>query len=259
MSQSIKKIIKQISFVVIASVVGVSIASAAGSWTAPPSSPPDGNVDAPLNVGGANQGKLGRLAIGTNDVNLLSSFAMYVNGLVFSKGQTINGGLILNDGNQGRGKILANNAALDPNGTLGAVTWVSIIGSLINSATGLIYWSEYENDGGASNERAKLYKCHSTSGTGVCSGVVVNVYGSPEADSSGNPGRLSRIFVSCSDNNPVFQILARSKSGPVMLSPSSNGQGGYINPAGAWWEKQYVGLCMSGTPAGFAASSHWSQ
>ena len=55
--QNIKSVI-----IVLVLVVGVSYASAA--WTNPPSTPPNGNVDAPINVGSLLQVKSGSLGLG---------------------------------------------------------------------------------------------------------------------------------------------------------------------------------------------------
>ena len=248
MTQTLKNMLKKISLVAVALIVGVTVASAAGTWTPPPPgvTPPSGNVDAPVNVGSANQGKVGRLAIGTASIAELSGtlngasnpVALNVVGSLKSTGASINGGLIVNDGNQGKGKILSNDPVSDPNGTLGAASWTSIVGSLISSATGIVYWSEYEKDGGGVYGGQTAYKCQSTSGVGTCSGLL---YGGANSD-----GRLSRISVSCTDGSPLMTLLARSTSAPAFLGVE-------------WWQKEYIGLCMSGAPSGFADTTHWSQ
>ncbi len=240
MTQTLKNMLKKISLVAVALIVGVTVASAAGTWTPPPPgvTPPSGNVDAPINVGSTNQAKVGRLAIGTNSTSMLGLAALDVAGTIMSTGVSINGGLILNNGSQGKGKILSNDPASDPNGTLGVASWTSIVGSLISSATGIVYWSEYEKDGGGVYGGQTAYKCQSTSGVGTCSGLL---YGGANSD-----GRLSRISVSCTDGSPLMTLLARSTSAPAFLGVE-------------WWQKEYIGLCMSGAPSGFADTTHWSQ
>lgn len=240
MTQTLKNMLKKISLVAVALIVGVTVASAAGTWTPPPPgvTPPSGNVDAPINVGSANQAKVGRLAIGTNSTSMLGLAALDVAGTIMSTGVSINGGLILNNGSQGKGKILSNDSASDPNGTLGVASWTSIVGSLISSATGIVYWSEYEKDGGGVYGGQTAYKCQSTSGVGTCSGLL---YGGANSD-----GRLSRVSVSCTDGSPLMTLLARSTSAPAFLGAE-------------WWQKEYIGLCMSGAPSGFADTTHWSQ
>lgn len=60
-----KQIIQNIKIITLALILvsGVSYVSAAGTWTEPPSSPPSGNVDAPINVGPSTQWKSGMLGI----------------------------------------------------------------------------------------------------------------------------------------------------------------------------------------------------
>ncbi len=240
MTQTLKNMLKKISLVAVALIVGVTVASAAGTWTPPPPgvTPPSGNVDAPINVGSSNQAKVGRLAIGTNSTSLLGIAALNVVGSIYATGASINGGLILNDGNQGKGKILSSDSTNDPTGVLGVASWSSLVGSLISSATGVIYWSEYEKDGGGVYGGQTAYKCQSTSGVGTCSGLL---YGGANSD-----GRLSRISISCTDGSPVMTLLARSTSAPAFLGIE-------------WWQREYIGLCMSGAPSGFADTTHWSQ
>lgn len=99
MKQTFKKYVAQLTFLVagIFIATGLSIAGAAGDWKAPTANPPGDNVDAPINVGPANQVKIGALTMG---------------------GAVINGGLYLINGSQGDGKILVSDAD-------GLATWTS--------------------------------------------------------------------------------------------------------------------------------------
>ena len=45
--------------------LGTSYIFASGTWTAPTSTPPDGNTDAPINVGNSGQVKIGGLTLNT--------------------------------------------------------------------------------------------------------------------------------------------------------------------------------------------------
>ncbi len=98
MKQTFKKYIAQLTFLVagIFIATGLSVAGAAGDWTAPTANPPGNNVDAPINVGSSAQVKIGALTVG---------------------GAVINGGLMLINGNQGAGKILVSDAD-------GLATWM---------------------------------------------------------------------------------------------------------------------------------------
>jgi hypothetical protein len=91
MKQTFKKYIAQLTFLAagIFIATGLSIAGAAGDWKAPTANPPGDNVDAPINVGPANQIKIGALTMG---------------------GAVINGGLILRNGQQAERRILVSDA-----------------------------------------------------------------------------------------------------------------------------------------------------
>lgn len=97
MKQTFKKYISQVSLLVAGVLVatGLSIANAAGVWTAPTATPPNGNVDAPINVGASSQTKLGELRI-------MNSF--------YSQGAVIDGTIAILGGNPAAGKVLVSDA-----------------------------------------------------------------------------------------------------------------------------------------------------
>jgi len=63
-----------------------ALAAMAGSWSAPGSTPPNGNVDAPINVGSSFQEKLGTLMVHGLSIN---------GGFLFNPGGSISAGQVL--------------------------------------------------------------------------------------------------------------------------------------------------------------------
>jgi hypothetical protein len=63
-----------------------ALAAMAGSWSAPGSTPPNGNVDAPINVGSSFQEKLGALMVHGLSIN---------GGFMFNPGGSISAGQVL--------------------------------------------------------------------------------------------------------------------------------------------------------------------
>jgi hypothetical protein len=57
-------IIQSIKTIVLALIIAVGAGVASAAWISPPSTPPSGNIDAPINVGSSIQQKLGSLVVG---------------------------------------------------------------------------------------------------------------------------------------------------------------------------------------------------
>jgi hypothetical protein len=88
---------------------GLHYVVAAGSWVAPPSNPPNGNIDTPINAGRSDpdgyQAKLGALWLNTDTANPQTV------GLYVQNGQSwFNGALKITDGTQGANKVLTSDA-----------------------------------------------------------------------------------------------------------------------------------------------------
>lgn len=66
------EIINSIKIITLALVVGLGVNYVSATWTNPPATPPNDNVAAPLNAGGAGQVKVGGLVLGTGvNMNVL--------------------------------------------------------------------------------------------------------------------------------------------------------------------------------------------
>lgn len=105
----------------IATIIGLTLgafaisAIAAGTWTPPTDIPPNGNVDAPINVGEKMQTKKGSLRLNTDFQNSLT-YGLDVFGISRFFGNVEIGSSIypatlkIVDGRQGDGKVLTSNA-----------------------------------------------------------------------------------------------------------------------------------------------------
>lgn len=96
-----KSKIISVSLIGIGFFVGVSALSVLADWTAPTSTPPacpagSPGCDAPINVSGTAQTKLGSLTVNSNLIN--------------SIGLTVGNAIKIVDGNQGVGKVLTSDA-----------------------------------------------------------------------------------------------------------------------------------------------------
>lgn len=60
----LKFILVSTGVLTVTKILGLNLASPVKAWTTPPATPPDGNVAAPLNVGGDGQVKTGGLSLG---------------------------------------------------------------------------------------------------------------------------------------------------------------------------------------------------
>lgn len=69
MKNTISHLVKNLLFTIGFFFVGAGILSAAGTWTAPTATAPNGNVDAPINTGLDAQFKLGQLNVNTDTTN----------------------------------------------------------------------------------------------------------------------------------------------------------------------------------------------
>ncbi|OGI95757.1 hypothetical protein A2917_00365 [Candidatus Nomurabacteria bacterium RIFCSPLOWO2_01_FULL_42_17] len=110
-------------------IIGASAISVMADWTNPPSSPPNENTPAPLNVGGIGQTKQASLWLkGLNDA-----------------GQTLANGLIVENGNVGIG-VIAPAAKLDVSGQTKTSTFQMTTGAgankvLTSDASGNASWA----------------------------------------------------------------------------------------------------------------------
>ena len=82
----------------------IALSTLASTWTSPTQAPPQGNSDAPINVGVSHQVKLGSLSINTTTTN------PDVNGLDVFGISRFFGKVKIVDGSQGDGKVLTSNA-----------------------------------------------------------------------------------------------------------------------------------------------------
>ena len=101
-------------------VLSVSLSYVIFAWTNPTTQAPNGNVDAPINVGSVNQSKTGNLSIGTGSTYWITkngdSFVLKndagVERLILGQdgSTTINGQVRITGGSPGAGKILTSDA-----------------------------------------------------------------------------------------------------------------------------------------------------
>lgn len=108
-----------------------ALAAVAGTWTPPTTTPPGGNVDAPINVGLTEQFKLGPLRVNTNTTNPVAPIGLILGGKI----QIV-------DGNQAAGKVLVSDAN-------GVGSWASSTASGGGGGSGTspvayFYWN-YDN------------------------------------------------------------------------------------------------------------------
>ncbi len=112
------------SSLLIGGFIGASalVAFASGTWTAPTATPPDGNVDAPINVGSVYQNRSGKLGLGavvsyTNEANRP---LMDVNGSGMFTNLGVTGNLVVSSG-----ASTVANTVLTNDGT-GKASWVAV-------------------------------------------------------------------------------------------------------------------------------------
>lgn len=141
--------------------VMAGIQYAVAAWTTAPVNPPNGNVDAPLNVGSSHQVKLGSLSINT-DVDNPDQYGLDVFGISRFFGNIEVGSTVIPatikiiDGNQGSGKILVSDAS-------GNASWQDPATAVNSGSGGTI--------GGGSSAPASLeYKTCTTQQGGYISG-----------------------------------------------------------------------------------------
>ena len=126
-----KNILENVRIIVLAGILSLGVGVAFAGWTPAPSSAPDNNVEAPLNISSANQVKLGGL---------------WVNALGASNG------LVVPDGNVGIGTsgIPSGNIKLEVVGTVKIAGGNPGVGKVLTSdANGLASWQQ----------GSAIYKC----------------------------------------------------------------------------------------------------
>lgn len=116
---------------------GISFALADGVWTAPSCSPPNCNVDAPINVGSSAQIKSGKVALGVKsitDVNATESLLQVYGKLLADSGAVFNGPIIIKDGTAQNGYVLT------AGGVDGSASWKPAASAVNLSGAGIYYF-----------------------------------------------------------------------------------------------------------------------
>ena len=127
---------------IVGGFIGAStLVAFAGTWTAAPATPPNNNVDAPINVGSAFQYKTGKLGLGSliNYSNEANRPLLDVNGTGMFTNLGVTGNLIVSAGaSTTPGAVLTN-----VNGD-GIAKWSTIAGG---SGSSFGVWNDINNDG----------------------------------------------------------------------------------------------------------------
>lgn len=97
------KIVNRIVTVIGLSLGAFALSALAGTWTAPTLPPPNGNVDAPVNVGSSAQAKDGALGLGKS-LPIISGLKLDVSGVIGATGALISGDTSIT-GNVGIGTV----------------------------------------------------------------------------------------------------------------------------------------------------------
>ncbi|MBU1074543.1 hypothetical protein KJ705_00505 [Patescibacteria group bacterium] len=85
-----KTAIISVSIAVLSLAVGLGVNMVFAAWTTPSESPPGGDIAAPINVSGADQGKIGGLRLGSSNLPP-APYMLYVDGDVFVEGSIVPG------------------------------------------------------------------------------------------------------------------------------------------------------------------------
>jgi hypothetical protein len=107
---NLRKIISSIAIGAGAVVIGLGIQYASADWNSAPSSPPNSNVPAPINVGSNSQSKLGQLLVNTDTSNPFATGLEAFGKSIFT---AISGSPAIQiiDGKQAQGSLLQSDAS----------------------------------------------------------------------------------------------------------------------------------------------------
>jgi hypothetical protein len=251
--------IQNIKIVTLALILALGISYASAAWTPAPSSPPNSNTDAPINVGVSRQAKVGGMAVGTSSLqNLIDGYSFAVpSGISLFKTIVGSADLVM------YGKIGAGvpnyatgqwpSVTLDVNGdswirgnikvsgtrTLNNVVYAPGPGKVLTSADslGTVYWatpSSVPGSGGSSKWAT------STNGTDIYNGNLSGNVG------IGTQTPTTKLAVS---GNGVANNVGATVGGRIQSGDSANTGGLWTNTANT----QFIGDAHDGT--GGAANS----
>jgi hypothetical protein len=218
-------------------LVGGFALSAFAAWTAAPSTPPNGNVDAPINAGSSAQAKSGNLSVGKSTTPL-TGLTLDINGVIGSVGLVATNNITLGsvsspatfqyvDSHQAVGKVLTS----DANGNASWQTGASSGGPVFLSTPNVVFYNT-----SAITSSIPWYTTSALS-AGVPSGAKAIIV-EAEATLSGPNGTVT-IDSSNPENGDLSSkiLLRKDSSSPALLLLSVAAAGGGDFPA---WSNQGV-------------------